>query len=76
MQQRVARAQRHVEPLGQAQQHAAARRRAASLDEAQVAGGDLGLAGELELAEAAPLAPFAQEIAGACARAGSDGSHG
>lgn len=41
-QQRVAVAQRHVEALGQAQDHLARRLRPPGLDEAQMARGDLG----------------------------------
>ena len=62
-QQQVALAQRHVELLGQAQHHVAAGRRATRLDEAQVAGRDLGLERELELAQSAVFAPLPQQFA-------------
>ena len=62
-QQHVALAQRHVEPLGELQHHVARRRRAAGFDKAEMARRDLGVAGEIELAEMAALPPFAQMIA-------------
>jgi hypothetical protein len=49
--------------FGSMQDHLARRRRASALDEAQMALRDLGFAGEIELAEPAPLTPVAQEIA-------------
>jgi hypothetical protein len=61
--QAVALAQRHLEALGQAQQHLAAGQRAPGLDIAEVARGHRGLAGEIELAEAGPLPPPAQQFA-------------
>jgi hypothetical protein len=48
-QQRVALAQRHGEPLGQAQHHFTAGHRAAGFHEAQVPGGDAGLLRQIEL---------------------------
>ena len=57
----VALAQRHVELLGQVQDHLLARARAAGLEEAQVARGDAGLEREVELAEAALGAPGLEE---------------
>ncbi len=62
-QQHVALAQRDFQPLGQMQHHLAARLRASRLNEAQVPGGYIGLAGEIELAQTPALAPFAQKIA-------------
>jgi hypothetical protein len=62
-QQRVALAQRHVEQLGQMQHHLAARLRAAGFEKAQVLRGNLGFDGEVELAHAPPLPPFAQQMA-------------
>ena len=58
--QAVAFAQRHVEPIGQAKHHFAARHRAAGLDEAEVARRNLGIDREVEPAQPAALAPFAQ----------------
>ncbi|MCY1559255.1 hypothetical protein D9M68_962750 [compost metagenome] len=43
------------------QEHLAAGLGAPGFDEAQVARGDIGLAGEVELTEAATLAPLAQQ---------------
>src|SRR5688572_5695402 len=62
-QQRIAFAQRHVEQLGEMQQHLAAGLRAAGFQKAQVLRGNLRLHGEVELAHAPPLAPFAQQVA-------------
>ena len=62
-QQHVAFAQGHLQPLGQLQHHVARRRGAAGFDEAQMARRDLGIAGEIELAQMAALPPFAQVIA-------------
>ena len=59
-QQRIALAQRHFEPLGEPQHHLAAGLRAAGFDVAQVAGRDLGLVRQVELAQPAVLAPVAQ----------------
>jgi hypothetical protein len=59
----VAVAQRYVELLGQMQHHLPARLRAARLQEAQVSRRDAGLEREVELAEAAPPAPVAQQRA-------------
>ncbi|SAL12727.1 hypothetical protein AWB73_00416 [Caballeronia turbans] len=63
--QRVARAQRHVQSLGEAHEHFAARQRAARFDEAQMARGHIGDAREIELAHASALPPFAQQCADA-----------
>ena len=57
--QAVALAQRHVEAVRQAQDHLAARRRAAGLEAAEVARRHVGLERQLELAEAAARAPVA-----------------
>ena len=62
-QQHVALAQRNAKLLGELQQHLAAGLRASGFQEAQVPRGDFGLAGEIELAHAAALAPVAQKIA-------------
>ena len=62
-QQNVALAQRNIELLGKMQDHVAGRLGAARLEKAQVLGRDLGLAGEIELAHAPALAPFAPMIA-------------
>jgi hypothetical protein len=60
-QQSVALAQRHVEAPRQAQHHLAAGRGTTGLDIAEMPRRDLGLAGELELAEVSALAPVAQQ---------------
>src|SRR5581483_8544194 len=60
--QHVALAQGHVELLGQMQHHVARGQRPAGLQEAQMARGDVRLAGEVELAHAPALPPLAQEI--------------
>ncbi|MCY1507587.1 hypothetical protein D9M68_418680 [compost metagenome] len=60
-QQTVAFAQGDFQLLGKMQQHLAAGMGAAGLDEAQVARGNLRVAGQVELAEAASLAPLAQQ---------------
>ena len=62
-QERILLAERHVQPLGEAQHHFPARPRAAGLDEAEMPRRDLGLEGEIELAHAPPLAPAAQVMA-------------
>jgi hypothetical protein len=59
----VALAQRHFELLGETQDHLAAGERTAGFDEAEVPGGDLSIEGQLQLAEAAALAPLTQELA-------------
>ena len=61
--QHIALAQRHLELVGQAQQHLAARLRAPGIQKAQVAGRDLGLAGQRQLAPAAVLPPVADQVA-------------
>jgi len=83
-QQRVALAQRHVQPLGQPQHHLAAGRGAAGFHVAQVPGRDLGLLRQVELAQAAVRAPVPQVHAEGIARArlaglrgvGAGGVHG
>ena len=67
-QQHVAFAHRDIELLGEVQQHVAARLRAAGFDEAQMPGGNAGVAGEVELAEAAALPPLPYEPADRGAR--------
>ena len=62
-QQRVALPQRHLEVLGQVQHHLPAGPGPAGLHEAQVPGGDTRLLGQVELAEAAALAPLAEQLA-------------
>jgi hypothetical protein len=62
-QQHVALAQRHLELLGQVQQHVAARAGAARFQEAEVPLRDLRLAGQRQLAEAPAAAPFADQAA-------------
>ncbi len=62
-QQHVAFAQGHREPFRELQHHLARRCRAPGLDEAEVARGDLGIDGEIELAEMTALPPLAQVIA-------------
>ena len=62
-QEPVALAQRDLELAGEVEDHLLARLRAAGLDEAEVAGGDARLEREVELAEAAALAPVAEEVA-------------
>ena len=57
-QQHVALAHRDIELLREVQQHVAARLRAASFDKAQMPGGNAGVAGEVELAQAAALPPL------------------
>ena len=64
-QQLVAIAQRHLELVGEPQDHLRARPRAAGLDEAQVPGGHARLERQVELAEPAPLPPVAQQRADA-----------
>ena len=62
-QQHVAFAQGHLQPFGQLQHHVARRRGAAGLDKAEMTRGNLGVAGQIELAEMAALPPFAQVVA-------------
>ncbi len=59
-QQGIVLAQRHVERLGEAQHHLPARVRAGKLQKAQMALGDTGASGELELRQSPVLAPPAQ----------------
>ena len=62
-QQHVAFAQGNLQPFGQLQHHLARRRRAAGFHKTQMPRRDLGVAGEIQLAEMAALPPFAQVIA-------------
>jgi len=59
----VALAQRHLQPLRQLEHHVPRRRRPSGFHKAQVAGGDLGIAGQIELAQMTPLPPIAQVTA-------------
>ena len=61
-QQRVALAQRHLERLGEADDHRSARQRPSALDEAHVALGGPGAQRQLELADPPPLPPAAQLV--------------
>ena len=63
VQQHIAVAQRHVESLGEVQHHVAARSRAPGLQKAEMARGDFRVQRQIELAQAATLPPFAQQIA-------------
>jgi len=60
-QQLVAVAQRHVEPVGEVEDHVRARPRPPGLDEAQVPGGHVRLERQVELAHAPAPAPLLQE---------------
>ena len=71
-QQHVALAQRHVQPLGQMQDHVAARLGAAQLHKAQVLGGDVRLQRQVELGQAPALAPLAQQFAYGLSGCGHD----
>src|SRR5262245_43886698 len=64
-QQQVALAKRHVENVRQLDQHLAARRRPAALQEAQMSGRDPSVERELELGQAARFPPAAQKRADA-----------
>jgi hypothetical protein len=55
--------QGHIQMLRSQENHLARRRRAAALDEAQMFPRDVGVDGEVELAQAALLAPRAHEVA-------------
>ena len=59
----VALARRHLELLGEVEDHVAARLGPSGLHEAEVPGRDLGLKGEGELAQPTPRAPLAQQLA-------------
>jgi hypothetical protein len=61
-QERVAVAQRDLQPLGEAEQHLAAGLGAPGFEEADVAGGDVRLHREVELTQAPPLPPAAQQL--------------
>jgi len=69
-QQLVAVAQRHLEPFGELEHHVRARPRPAGLHEAEVTGRHARLERQIELAQAAPLAPVAQQRADARYRSG------
>jgi hypothetical protein len=60
-QQRVAFAQRDRKLLGEVQEHVPARGRASRFEEAQMPLRNLGLTGEIELAQAAAPAPLTQQ---------------
>ena len=60
-QERVPVAQRHVEGLGELQDHLGAGARATRLEEAQVTRRDAGLECQVELTHAPPPAPIAQQ---------------
>jgi hypothetical protein len=62
-QENVAFAQRHIELCGEVENHLPTWLRAPGFQKTQVARGDFRLAGEIELAQAAALAPFAQKLA-------------
>jgi hypothetical protein len=55
--------QRHVELRGQVENHPAAWLRPPVFEKTQMAGGNFRVTGEMELAQAAALAPFAEKIA-------------
>ncbi|SFM08403.1 CubicO group peptidase, beta-lactamase class C family [Variovorax sp. OV329] len=74
-QQGIALAQRHFQALGQAQHHLAAGRGAAGFHVAQMAGGNIRLLGEIELAQAPLLAPVAQVLAEWIGGVGRRGMH-
>jgi hypothetical protein len=59
----VAFAQGHIELRGEVENHLAAWLRASGFEKTQVACGNFRVTGEIELAEAAALAPFAEKIA-------------
>jgi hypothetical protein len=61
--QRVAFSERNVELLGEAQQHVPARLRSPGFDKAEMARGDFGRRGQLNLSQATSLAPFTQQFA-------------
>jgi hypothetical protein len=58
--QAIAFAQGNLQLLGEQQQHLATGLGAPGFDETQVAGGNFGLAGEVELTQTTMLAPLAQ----------------
>src|SRR5215472_3822399 len=62
-QQYVALAQRHIELLGEMQQHVAARLRPPSLEKRQMPGRYDRLEGKIELTQATPQAPLSQVLA-------------
>lgn len=62
-QENVAFAQGHIKLRGEVENHLAAWLRAAGFEKAQVARGDFRVTGEIELAQAAALAPFAEKTA-------------
>ena len=54
--------QRHLQQVGQSQQHFTARLRASGLQKAQVFGGDVGFHCKVQLAHAPTLAPVTQQV--------------
>ena len=58
--QHIAIAQRYVEPFGQPQHHVARRLGFAGFDKTEMAGGDLRIQREIELAHATAKTPFAK----------------
>ena len=74
---RLMKEKRHVEVLGQVQDHVAGRPGAAGLDEAQVPGGDARGDSQVELAEVAALPPLAEQVPGLVFRLGGpvDANH-
>jgi hypothetical protein len=64
-QKHVALAQRHVEPLGEMQNHVAARLRPPGFEKRQMPGRDVGFECQIELAQPPARAPFAQMLADA-----------
>jgi hypothetical protein len=65
-QQGVAVAQWHLQLFGEVQHHVPAGLGAAGFKEAEMARGDFAHAGEVELADTAPLAPLAQQRSELC----------
>src|SRR5262249_57089624 len=63
VQEDVALAQRELQLLCKMQDHFTARPGTASFEKAQVPRGNIRLVGQIELADAPPLAPLAQQIA-------------
>jgi hypothetical protein len=63
-QQAVALAQRHLELIGEVDDHLRARTRASGLQEAQVAGRDARLEREVELGHPPALSPLAKQCTG------------
>jgi len=61
-------AQRNRHPVGQMQQHLMARHGPAGLQETEVFRGDFRVAGEIQLAQAAALSPFPDQVANGTSR--------